>query len=121
APRPPREQAVPHRAPAGARARGRRVRDDLRSTIGPRALGDPRAPGEGGADRADGGGAHALEGARPVHVAARVSRFRDCQPRDPALAGVPAVAAGASAVQRAYGRAGWWSVAPSVDFRSAGG
>src|SRR3989449_656740 len=111
---------VLHRAEAGARARGRRVCDDLRPALGPGAVGDPRASGEGGADGADGGGADAHEGARPVHVAARVSRFRDRKPRDPALAGVPAVAAGGGAVQRACGARGRIG-ASSVDCGRAGG
>src|SRR5712671_6918651 len=80
-----------------------------------------RAPGESGADRPDGGGAHAREGARPFHAAARVSRFRDGQPRHPALAEVPALAAGTRAVQRARGRAGRRMGASSVDRRRAGG
>src|SRR5256886_841664 len=120
APRPPCEQAVPHRAEAGARARGRWVCDDLRPALGPGAVGDPRAPGAGGADGADAGGADAHEGAGPVRVTARVSRFRDRKPRDPGLAGVPAVAAGAGAVQRACGARGRIG-ASWVDCGRAGG
>src|SRR5205823_14356568 len=96
----------PSGAQAGPRVRGLRFSADLRPDVGPEALGDSCEPGEGRPEPADGRGADAREGARPVRVTARVSRFRDGEPRGPPLDGVPNVAAGAGAVQRACRRAG---------------
>jgi len=107
-----REHAVPHRAPQGARVRGGRLRDDLRPADGPRALRDPRPPGAGGDVGAARGAAGARGGPHGFRRAARVPRFRDRGPRDPALRRLPAVGEHAGAVQLPHAGAEW-QVRPS--------